>query len=171
MLIPSNKKKHYTYFISGSDNFMYEIYNIQKEDTLQQIANKYGTTESILLKINGLDDNYKPIPNTQIIVPIDQNKTYRYYTVKKGDSIYQIAKNNNIDYELLLKINGLDKDDYIYPNQTILLPKNGLTVYLTKQSDTINDIIENLNTTLDELIEENPNIYLAPEQIIVFKEK
>ena len=150
---------------------MYEIYNVQNGDTLQQVASKYGTTESILLQINGFPDDYKLIPNTQIVVPIDQNKTYRYYTVKKGDSIYQIAKNNNIDYELLLKLNGLDKDDYIYPNQTILLPKNGLTVYLTKQGDTISDIIENLNTTLNELIEENPNIYLAPEQIIVFKEK
>lgn len=150
---------------------MYEIYNVQNGDTLQQVASKYGTTEAILLQINGFPDDYKLIPNTQIVVPIDQNKTYRYYTVKKGDSIYQIAKNNNIDYELLLKLNGLDKDDYIYPNQTILLPKNGLTVYLTKQGDTISDIIENLNTTLNELIEENPNIYLAPEQIIVFKEK
>lgn len=150
---------------------MYEIYNIQNGDTLEQIASKYGTTKTILLQINGLPDNYKLIPNTQIVVPIDQNKTYRYYTVKKGDNMYQIAKKHNIDYELLLKLNGLDKDDYIYPNQTILLPKNGLTVYLTKQGDTITDIIENLNTTLKELMEENPNIYLAPEQIIVFKEK
>lgn len=150
---------------------MYEIYNVQNEDTLEQIASKYGTTETILLQINGLPNNYKLEPNTQIIVPVDQNKTYRYYTVKKGDNMYQIAKQHNIDYELLLKLNGLDKDDYIYPNQTILLPKTGLTVYLTKEGDTINDIVENLNTNLKELTEENANIYLAPEQIIVFKEK
>lgn len=150
---------------------MYEIYNIQPGDTLSSIASKYGTTESMILQINGLPDNYKIVPGTQIVVPVEQNKTYRYYTVKKGDNIYQIAKKYNIDYDLLLKLNGLDKDDYIYPNQTILLPKNGLTIYLTKQGDTITDIIENLNTTLEELINENPNIYLAPEQIIVFKEK
>lgn len=150
---------------------MYEIYNIQAGDTLSSIASKYGTTESMILQINGLPDNYKIVPGTQIVVPVEQNKTYRYYTVKKGDNIYQIAKKYNIDYDLLLKLNGLDKDDYIYPNQTILLPKNGLTIYLTKQGDTITDIIENLNTTLEELINENPNIYLAPEQIIVFKEK
>lgn len=150
---------------------MYEIYNIQAGDTLSSIASKYGTTESMILQINGLPDNYKIVPGTQIVVPVEQNKTYRYYTVKKGDNMYQIAKKYNIDYDLLLKLNGLDKDDYIYPNQTILLPKNGLTIYLTKQGDTITDIIENLNTTIEELINENPNIYLAPEQIIVFKEK
>ena len=150
---------------------MYEIYNIQAGDTLSSIASKYGTTESMILQINGLPDNYKIVPGTQIVVPVEQNKTYRYYTVKKGDNMYQIAKKYNIDYDLLLKLNGLDKDDYIYPNQTILLPKNGLTIYLTKQGDTITDIIENLNTTLEELINENPNIYLVPEQIIVFKEK
>ena len=150
---------------------MYEIYNIQAGDTLSSIASKYGTTESVILQINGLPDNYKIVPGTQIVVPVEQNKTYRYYTVKKGDNMYQIAKKYNIDYDLLLKLNGLDKDDYIYPNQTILLPKNGLTIYLTKQGDTITDIIDNLNTTIEELINENPNIYLAPEQIIVFKEK
>ena len=85
--------------------------------------------------------------------------------------MYQIAKTYNIDYELLLKLNGLDKDDYIYPNQTILIPKSGLTVYLTKEGDTISDILENLNASTEELFAENKNIYLAPEQIIIFKEK
>ena len=72
---------------------------------------------------------------------------------------------------MLLKLNGLDKDDYIYPNQTITLPQSGLDVYLTKQGDTLKSIEENLNTSTDELLNNNKNIYLAPEQIIIFKEK
>ncbi len=150
---------------------MYEIYKVQTGDTLDSIANKYGTTQALLLQINGLPDSYTPLPNSEIIVPLNQNSTYKYYTVKKGDNMYRIAEENNVNYELLLQINGLEKDDYIYPNQTILLPQNGLSLYLTKQGDTLSEILENFNTTYQEIKEKNPNIYLAPEQIIVFKEK
>lgn len=150
---------------------MYEIYKVQTGDTLYSIANKYGTTQALLLQINGLPDSYTPLPNSEIIVPLNQNSTYKYYTVKKGDNMYRIAEENNVNYELLLQINGLEKDDYIYPNQTILLPQNGLSLYLTKQGDTLSEILENFNTTYQEIKEKNPNIYLAPEQIIVFKEK
>ena len=150
---------------------MYEIYKVQTGDTLDSIANKYGTTQALLLQINGLPDSYTPLPNSEIIVPLNQNSTYKYYTVKKGDNMYRIDEENNVNYELLLQINGLEKDDYIYPNQTILLPQNGLSLYLTKQGDTLSEILENFNTTYQEIKEKNPNIYLAPEQIIVFKEK
>lgn len=150
---------------------MYEIYKVQTGDTIDSIANKYGTTQALLLQINGLPDSYTPLPNSEIIVPLNQNSTYKYYTVKKGDNMYRIAEENNVNYELLLQINGLEKDDYIYPNQTILLPQNGLSLYLTKQGDTLSEILENFNTTYQEIKEKNPNIYLAPEQIIVFKEK
>ena len=150
---------------------MYEIYKVQTGDTLDSIANKYGTTQALLLQINGLPDSYTPLPNSEIIVPLNQNSTYKYYTVKKGDNMYRIAEENNVNYELLLQINGLEKDDYIYPNQTILLPQNGLSLYITKQGDTLSEILENFNTTYQEIKEKNPNIYLAPEQIIVFKEK
>lgn len=147
---------------------MYEIYTANQNDTLETVANKYGIDKALLSQINGFPNNYKLIPKTQIVVPTQKNQTFRYYTVKKGDNAYQIAKQNNVDYDLLLKLNGLDKDDYIYPNQTLILPRSGLTVYLTKEGDTINDISENFNTTSDELLKQNKNIYLQPEQIIVF---
>lgn len=150
---------------------MYEIYNILDNDTLSTIAEKFNTTEDELLEINGYSRNYVPMANNDIIVPVKMDRSYKYYTVKKGDNLYQISKNYNVDYNLLLKLNGLDKDDYIYPNQTITLPQSGLDVYLTKQGDTLKSIEENLNTSTDELLNNNKNIYLAPEQIIIFKEK
>ena len=150
---------------------MYEIYAPKNTDTLATVANKFNTTEEELRQINGLEESYLIEQNKELIVPKIKNNNYDYYTVKKEDSIYQIAKNNDIDYELLLKINGLDKDDYIYPNQTILLPKKDYITYLTKEGDTIEDIMNNTNTALEQLLKYNNNIYLVPEQIIIFKEK
>lgn len=150
---------------------MYEIYVIKEGDTIDKVAEMYGTSVGIINQINGFDIGYRLVPGNSIIVPIMKRQPYKYYTVKKGDNVYEIAKNNGIDYMMLLKLNGLEKDDYIYPNQTIMLPREGLDIYLTRDNDTINTVLKMLNVDLDELIRENDNIYLRPEQILVFRKK
>ena len=102
------------------------------------------------------------------MVPNNNNNPYRYYTVKKGDNLKEIASEYNIDYKLLLKLNGLESNDYIYPNQTIILPKEGVSLYLTKDNDTIKSVASDLGMSVIELINNNNNIYLRENQIIVF---
>lgn len=150
---------------------MYEIYMIKEGDTLESIAFMYKTTVGILKQINGIMDNYRIRPNTQIIVPIERKQPYQYYTVKKGDNMYDIARDYGIDYNLLLQLNGLDEGDYIYPNQTIMLPKKGLGIYMTKSDDTLDLVLNRMGITIDELLRENENIYLREDQILVFREK
>lgn len=150
---------------------MYEIYMIKEGDTLESIAFMYKTTVGILRQINGIMDSYGIRPNTQIIVPIERKQPYQYYTVKKGDNMYDIARDYGIDYNLLLQLNGLDEGDYIYPNQTIMLPKKGLGIYMTKSDDTLDLVLNRMGITIDELLRENENIYLRENQILVFREK
>ena len=47
---------------------------------------------------------------------------FQYYKIESGDSLYKIAKKYNVNPNLLANLNGLDMDDYIYPNQVILIP-------------------------------------------------
>lgn len=150
---------------------MYEIYTVDSLDTIEGIAKKFGTDVATLNQINGFDKGYVIGSGMQIIVPVSNSNPYQYYTVKKGDTITQIAKNHHVDYQLLLQLNGLETNDYIYPNQTILLPKEGYQIYLTKNDDTIHSVLKSLNLSLEDLIKENDKIYLRPEQIIVFREK
>ena len=60
------------------------------------------------------------------------NDFFDKYIVKKGDNLYQIAMKNNINYKLLAQLNGLNTNDYIYPNQTILVPNKGTKLYFVK---------------------------------------
>ena len=150
---------------------MYEIYTMKEGDTLEQIANMYNTTVGILREINGIIGDYGFNTGTQIIVPVKKVQPYQYYTVKKGDNMYDIAMDYGIDYNLLLQLNGLDEGDYIYPNQTIMLPKRGLGIYMTKVDDTLDLVLNRMGITIDELINENENIYLRENQILIFREK
>ena len=58
-------------------------------------------------------------------------------TIEKGDNLYSIARRYNINPDLLAILNGLNSDDYIYPNQQILIPKSNYSYYVTKQGDTL----------------------------------
>ena len=149
---------------------MYEIYTIQNGDTIEIIAQKLGIDPAILYQINGLTPNYVPNPGTNIIIPQRRNNNFSYYTIKKGDNLYTIAKNYNIDVNTLAKLNGLNISDYIYPNQTILVPNSGTKLYFVKDNETLNDVARNLNTTVMNILRQNDKIFLTQDQLIVYKE-
>ena len=102
---------------------------------------------------------------------IDSNDIFDYYTIYKGDTLYKIAKDNNIDASLLSKLNGINIDDYIYSNQVLLVPKAGTILYITTNGDTLAEVSKGLNVDINELINQNSKIYLQPEQLIVYRSK
>lgn len=147
---------------------MYSIYQIENGDTLDTIASKVGTTKQILLTINGITDT-NLIPGNFIVIPMNVNLPFTTYTVKKGDNIYDIAKRYDVDYETLLEINGLNKDDYIYPNQELIIPSQNFNVYVTKENDSLAKVAATLGANQVDLIRDNATIYLLPEQLILYR--
>ncbi len=104
------------------------------------------------------------------IIPDNSKKYFEYYTVRKGDSIYEIARRYNINPDLLASLNGLNNSDYIYPNQTILIPKSNYSYYITKAGDTIDSVINMLEVDRNKFFKDNNVIYLLEGQLLV-KEK
>ena len=142
---------------------MYGIYQVRVDDTLDSIANEIGTAKEELMQINGIVKDMALRPGSFIIVPRFDNN-YIKYKVKKGDNIYALAEKNNVDYKSLLKLNGLDQGDYIYPDQIILIPNN-YQIYITEE-ESLNDIENKLKTDKKTLVENNPNLIVKEEQII-----
>lgn len=151
--------------------FMYEVYTVRSEDTLSSISSNYGMNENELRGINGFSPTYEVTTGSLVVVPVRSGRIYQYYTVKKGDNIYEIAKAKGIDYNLLLQLNGLEKDDYIYPNQSLMLPADNISLYLVKENETLNDILKKFNLSIEELMNWNEKIYLREGQIIGFPKK
>lgn len=99
---------------------------------------------------------------------ISSQDFFEIYKIDKGDSLYSIAKRYNINPMLLSALNGLNNDDYIYPNQELLIPKSDYSYYITKEGDTIDLVSEKFNTNKNELMNSN-TIYLLPGQLLVHK--
>lgn len=145
---------------------MYGIYKIQNGDTLDSLAKRYGVSPEILKNLN---QNSSFAVGSNIIVPT-MNEYFEVYTIEKGDNLYNIARRYNTDYNLLALLNGINVDDYIYPNTTILVPKRDVKYYITKDNDTLLSVNRLLGGNINKLLSQNNNIYLEEGQLIVYKD-
>lgn len=150
---------------------MYDKYSLKKGETLESVATLFNTNVQTLKDINNIyfDDQIRV--GMDIIVPKNKEQYFNYYVIEKGDNLYGIARKYNINPELLASMNGLDIEDYIYPNQEILIPKSGYSYYITKEGDTIDTVATIFKENKNELLENNSAVYLLAGQIMVKKNK
>src|SRR4030066_730168 len=71
-------------------------YTIKRGDTLSSVAKNYDTSIAILLKINNMKISDRIYVGRKILVPDVNAKNVKKYTVKKGDTLYSLARNNSI---------------------------------------------------------------------------
>lgn len=147
---------------------MYRVYQIQSGDTLESIAAMIGVDASILKQLNGIKNDVNLIPGSFLIIPVIDDR-FTNYIIKKGDTIYSIATTYGVDPDLLLKINGLNKEDYIYPNQEIIIPSNNYKYYMTEDGDTIESVLNKLQIDYNNLLSNNDEIFLIQDQLIIYK--
>ena len=102
-------------------------------------------------------------------MPINDPGYYNVYTIESGDTLYKIARKYNINPQLLASMNGLNMEDYIYPNQEIFIPKNNYSYYITKEGDTLNSVSSMFKTDINNLLNDNKIIYLSEGQILVHR--
>ena len=151
-------------------------YTVVKGDSLYTISKKYGITVDELMRYNNLSSTslqigqILKIPTTTddgggiIITPIYEN-----YTVKKGDSLYTIAKKFNTTVDQIRKDNSLTSTNLsigqvlkIKVGEEIVgveecygegfqdVEKNYIT-YTVKKGDSLYTIAKNYNTTVDNI--------------------
>ena len=148
---------------------MYKVYQVQGGDTIERIADLFHTNTDTIRRLNGITGSVMLRPGSFLIVPVEEDNLFDTYIVQKGDNMYALARTYNVDYDMLLELNGLDADDYIYPGQEILIPKKGVKMYRVKDGDTVESVSNNLNTDYAELSKYNKNLFLMPDQILFYQ--
>jgi lipoprotein NlpD len=71
--------------------------------------------------------------------PLSKQNKFRpnYITVKKGDTLYSIGFNHNIDYKILAQINHINSPYRIYPGQKISLNTDKASNNTTKNTEVV----------------------------------
>ena len=160
--------------LAGSD-----YYVVKKGDTLWSIARAYGLTVDKLKSLNNLTGNNLTIGDSLIVKDSGGNSdssssadNNKYYIVKKGDSLYSIARSNNMTVDKLKSLNNLTSNILSIGQKLIIssgsnVPNN---VYVVKKGDTLWSIANNFNVSVNDLKNANNksnNSLSIGEQLII----
>lgn len=100
------------------------------------------------------------------------------YTVKRGDSLWKIARKYNTTINEIVKINNIKNPNLIYVGENLKIITNTVyeekgetnhKIYTIKRGDTLYKIARKYNTTIQNIVElnniKNPNLIYAGERL------
>lgn len=135
-------------------------YTVQKGDSLYSIAQRFNTTVDKLKKLNNLTSNNLSIGQVLIISeatgPETPSDDYILYTVKSGDSLWNIAREYETTVDAIVQLNNLGTTA-LSIGQTLKIPKktqSSLT-YTVKKGDSLWKIANNFGVSVDSIIQAN----------------
>lgn len=111
---------------SDNENVTSTVYTVVRGDTLSEIALKYDTTVSNLVKLNNISNPNLIYPGQKIIIynnvnlPNECGKTF--YTIKRGDTLTKIAKKFDTTISAIVSLNNIKNPNLIYAGKTIRVP-------------------------------------------------
>lgn len=96
-------------------------YTVRPGNTLYAIAQFFGTSVREIAEANGLRCPYTIYPGQELVLPIDDIRSPRYYVVRPGDTLVSIADRYGLEINELLMLNQLEDPNIIYPGQILRL--------------------------------------------------
>ena len=132
-------------------------YTVKSGDSLWSISRKFGITVDELKSANNLSSNLLSVGQNLIIPGKEAQATSDEYVVKKGDTLYSIARKYNTSVDNLKSINNITTDSLAI-GQIIKLPSTSSTAsdtYIVKKGDSLYSIARTYNTSVDKLKEIN----------------
>lgn len=149
-----------------------KIYTISGDETLYDIANKFGITVDDILLANPNINPLNIYVGLEICIPTKPTGASNCpigtspYEIKNGDTLYSIAQKFNTTLEAILTSNPGINPDMLYVGQIICIAENppsiigcpSLNTYVIQNGDTLYNIANAFNVTLQDLLSVNPNI-------------
>ena len=154
-------------------------HTVKAGESLSFIAHKHNTTVHALKKHNQLNSN-RLIPGKRLLIPKSERPrkiagipNSFFYTVKKGDSFWKLARRFSVSERSLARWNQLSLRRPLRPGQKLRIKsqRNSLASrkrhYTVKKGDSLFLISKKLNVTVSDLKKWNAqsiNRYLQPGQ-------
>ena len=135
-------------------------YTVQRGDTLSEIAQRYGTTVQEIASINNIANPNLIFPGQVLRIltnsTINGNETRGTgsitYTVRRGDTLSQIAQAYGVTVAHIVEINNIQNPNLIFPGQKLRITESNSTtlnepvqqstryVYIVRRGDTLSQI-------------------------------
>lgn len=163
-------------------NGLFIEHKIKKGETLSHLAKRYGVPVSVIMETNGLTKKHLLKVGQHIMIPsqsyasnpkgqkssqskpsANKSKKGDFYTVKKGDTVSDLATKFNTTSQSIQKLNGLRNSNHIKEGQKLKIPltsqeanptssQGKWITYIVKSGDTLWDIARKFRVLLESLI-------------------
>jgi membrane-bound lytic murein transglycosylase D len=198
LLLPTDKAETFSEKLAEvpkSRRIKWARHRIRNGENLGLIAKRYHTTVSMLRKINNLRGNMIRAGHS-LIIPVATKRMNSYtlsamqrtraiqnapkgghktrYTVRRGDTLWDIARAHKVSVRTLARWNGMATRDLLRPGQTLVIWQHGSTLattrrinYVVRRGDSLSRISQRFNVKVSELRRWNglhKNKYLQPGQ-------
>lgn len=109
-----------------NENTNSTIYTVVRGDTLSEIALKYDTTVSNLVRLNNISNPNLIYPGQKLIISNTTNLGNEcgkvLYTIKRGDTLTKIANEFDTTISEIVSLNNIKNANLIYAGETIRVP-------------------------------------------------
>jgi len=148
----------------------YFLHYVRRGETVSQIARRYRTSVSAIARLNGLRRVNLIRPGQRLKIPGSARKSSSYtpprtlkigenttYSVKRGDSLYLIARYFNTTIQKIKRDNNL-KSNLLKVGQKLVIRSGkpqGATIYKVKRGDSPFEIAKKFSMNLQNLLNLN----------------
>lgn len=197
LLIPLQAKDSFQYQVAKNrgKGMKLDRYKVKSGDSLSVLAKRYNTTTKVIQRANGLSNSnirvgqYLMIPTAAKdanVYALSASKRLEKtqsqprgqikltHTVRSGDSLWSIAKANQVSHKSLAKWNGMGAKDTLRVGQKLVIWKNSsegavirTVFYNVRSGDTISGIASKFKVKSRDIVKWNDlskQKYLKPGQ-------
>lgn len=153
----------------------YYIYEVKKGESVYGIAKRYNWDIEELVRLNPDasasvkkgDRLYYPTGQVTLVTEMPEIVEIDYsslepvkHKVKKGETVYSISRQYNVPLDIIYKNNPNSRKG-VKPGEIVVLPQNGTAqyyYYTVKRGDTLSSISQKFNTSVEDILRDNPGI-------------
>ena len=149
-------------------------YTVKSGDTLSKIAEEYGTTAQEIADINNISNSnliyvgerLKILTNSTVEGNEERGLGEIIYTVKSGNTLYQIAQAYGVSVESIVELNNIKNPNLIYPGEKLRITRSDNTTlnavyntsdeyYIVQKGDTLYSIAKKYGVSVSYLVSLN----------------
>ncbi|HEX9503921.1 MAG TPA: LysM peptidoglycan-binding domain-containing protein [Patescibacteria group bacterium] len=149
------------FFLLGSAGL---FYNLWPKKDLTSLAN-HKTTTPITQSVMPAGSQEKQVlgVTTSSIPTVPVESQFTEYTVKNGDTLFNISQKYNVRWDSIASINNLPEPYVLHAGTSLKIPQATTSkvqdkIYTIKNGETLVNIAKQFNITVDDIIAVNPNL-------------